>query len=164
MRRRCSPPDVRDIAARDKMRQVVREFQQKANESDFVAVIDDAGSHTARQLLDEAALMATALSAERADGTGGTVMVQADNSWRTVAATLAVGLSGGVIAVVNRHTTHADFTAAWEDIRPDAVVAEPSAMDEWAVSERLPGPTRKVLDGWTCLATPQKRDLSRWSG
>jgi acyl-CoA synthetase (AMP-forming)/AMP-acid ligase II len=112
------------------MRQVVREFQQKAHEADFVAVIDDAGSHSARQLLDEATRLAAALSDGRADAAGGTVMVQADNSWRTVAAILAVGLTGGVIAVVNRHTTHAEFSAAWEDIRPDAVVAEPSAMDE----------------------------------
>lgn len=114
------------------MRQVVREFQQKADEADFVAVIDDAGSHTARQLLDEATRLAGVLST--AGTTGGTVLLQADNSWRTVAATLAVGLTGGdggVVAVVNRHTTPAEFTAAWEDIRPDAVVAEPSAMAEW---------------------------------
>lgn len=150
------------------MRQVVREFQQKADEADFVAVIDDTGSHTARQLLDEATLLAGALStAGAADTAGGTVMLQADNSWRTVAATLAVGMigrDGGVLAVVNRHTTHAEFTAAWEDIRPDAVVAEPSATDEWAVPARLPGPPQPVLDGWTCLSTPQKREVSRWSG
>jgi acyl-CoA synthetase (AMP-forming)/AMP-acid ligase II len=150
------------------MRQVVREFQQKADEADFVAVIDDTGSHTARQLLHEATRLAGALSTTgAADAAGGTVMVQADNSWRTVAATLAVGLSGadgGVIALVNRHTTHAEFTAAWEDIRPDAVVAEPSAMEEWAVPERLPGPERTVLDGWQCRSAPQEREMSRWSG
>ncbi|WP_043488363.1 MULTISPECIES: class I adenylate-forming enzyme family protein [Streptomyces] len=149
------------------MRQVVREFQQRADEADFVAVIDDFGSHTARQLLDEATRLAGALSAGTADGAVGTVLVQADNSWRTVAATLAVGLAGGdggVIALINRHTTAAEFTAAWEDIRPDAVVAEASAMDEWAVRTRLPGPARTVLDGWTCLSTPHRREVSRWSG
>lgn len=147
------------------MRQVVREFQQKADEADFVAVIDDAGSHTARQLLDEATRLAGVLST--AGTTGGTVLLQADNSWRTVAATLAVGLSGGdggVVAVVNRHTTPAEFTAAWEDIRPDAIVAEPSAMAEWAVPERLPGPAQPVLDGWQCLSAPGEREVSRWSG
>ncbi|NGO41804.1 class I adenylate-forming enzyme family protein [Streptomyces ureilyticus] len=146
------------------MRQVVREFQEKADEADFVAVIDDTGSHTARQLLDEATRLAGALSTGTGGKAGGTVLVQADNSWRTVAATLAVGLSGGVIAVVNRHTTHAEFTAAWEDIRPDAVVAEPSAMADWAVPERLPGSARTVLDGWQCLSAPGERDVSRWSG
>jgi len=149
------------------MRQVVREFQQRAAEADFVAVIDDTGSHTARQLLDEAERLAGALSAGTADGAVGTVMIQADNSWRTVAATLAAGLSGGdggVIALVNRHTTRAEFATAWEDIRPDAVVAEPSAIDEWAVAERLPGPERTALDGWTCRSTPRPREVSRWSG
>ncbi|MFD8868762.1 class I adenylate-forming enzyme family protein [Streptomyces sp. NPDC059590] len=149
------------------MRQVVREFQQRADEADFVAVIDDFGSHTARQLLDEATRLAGALSAGTADGAVGTVLVQADNSWRTVAATLAVGLAGGdggVIALINRHTTAAESAAAWEDIRPDAVVAEASVMDEWAVRTRLPGPARTVLDGWTCLSTPHRREVSRWSG
>lgn len=149
------------------MRQVVREFRRQADEADFTAVIDDTGSHTARQLLDEATRLAGALSAGTADGAVGTVLIQADNSWRTVAATLAVGLSGadgGVIALVNRHTTHAEFAAAWEDIRPDAVVAEPSAIEEWAVSERLPGPARTVLDGWTCLSAPGEREVSRWCG
>lgn len=146
------------------MRQVVRKFQQSAEQADFVAVIDDAGSHTARELLIEAARLAEAMIPDAADGAGGTVMLQADNSWRTVAGTLAVGLSGGVLAVVNRHTTRAEFAAAWEDIRPDVVLAEPSAMDEWAVPELLPGRADTVLDGWTCRTSPRRRDVSRWSG
>ncbi|MEU7306162.1 class I adenylate-forming enzyme family protein [Streptomyces sp. NPDC007206] len=146
------------------MRQVVREFQQRADETDFVAVIDDTGSHTARELLDEATRLAEALSTGADGEPVGTVMVQADNSWRTVAATLAVGLSGGVLAVVNRHTTQAEFLGAWEDIRPDAVVAEPSAIDEWAVAALLPLPAQQALDGWRCLSVPGERDVSRWSG
>lgn len=149
------------------MRQVVREFQRRAAEADFVAVVDDTGSHTARQLLDEAERLTGALSRGTADGTVGTVLIQADNSWRTVAATLAVGLSGGdggVVALVNRHTTRAEFASAWEDIRPDAVVAEPSAIAEWEVSPRLPGPAHTVLDGWTCRSAPGEREVSRWSG
>ncbi|MGY0055672.1 class I adenylate-forming enzyme family protein [Streptomyces sp. LZ34] len=146
------------------MRQVVREFQQQADEADFVAVMDDTGSHTARKLLDEATRLAGALSAGTADGAVGTVLVQADNSWRTVAATLAVGLRGGVLAVVNRHTTYAEFTAAWEDIRPDAVVAEASAMEQWTVAERLPGAARTVLDGWMCRSASHRHEVSRWSG
>ncbi|MBA2812767.1 acyl--CoA ligase [Streptomyces sp. KM273126] len=146
------------------MRQVVREFQQKADDADFVAVIDDTGPHTARELLTEAGRLAETLSAGAADGAGCTVMVQADNSWRTVAATLAVGLTGGVLAVVNRHTTQAEFTAAWEDIRPDAVVAEPSAMDDWSVPGLLPGQAATVLGGFSCLTAARRRDTSRWSG
>ncbi|MBA4864584.1 acyl--CoA ligase [Streptomyces sp. PSKA54] len=144
------------------MRQVAREFQQRAEQADFVAVIDDEGSHTAREMLAEAARLAEVMFP---DGDGGTVMLQADNSWRTVAASLAVGLTGGVLAVVNRHTTRAEFAAAFEDICPDAVVAEPSAMEEWAVPELLQGRTDDaVLDGWTCRSAVGRPDISRWSG
>ncbi|MEU0946652.1 class I adenylate-forming enzyme family protein [Streptomyces canus] len=143
------------------MRQVVREFQRRAEQADFVAVIDDEGSHTARELLAEAGRLAEAMFP---GGTGGTVMLQADNSWRTVAGSLAVGMSGGVLAVVNRHTTRAEFAAAYEDIRPDAVVAELTATDEWGLPGLLPGQVDAVLDGWACRATPGPRDVSRWSG
>jgi acyl-CoA synthetase (AMP-forming)/AMP-acid ligase II len=146
------------------MRHVVREFRQRADQADFVAVVDDDGAHTARDLLGEAAQLAEVLVGGPARGECGTVMVQADNSWRTVVATLAVGMSGGILAVVSRHTTPAEFTAAWEDIRADAVVAEPSAMEEWAVARVLPGPARAVLHGWSCRSAPGKRDVSRWGG
>lgn len=110
------------------MRQTVRDFYERAERADFTAVLDDHGRHTARELLDRAAELAEAMTP---DGTpGGTVLLQADNSWRTVAATLAAGMTGGVLALVNRHTTRVEFAAALEDIRPDAVIAEPSALDE----------------------------------
>jgi cyclohexanecarboxylate-CoA ligase len=144
------------------MRQVVNEFRRRADESDFIAVIDDSGGHTARDLLTYAAELADALAGE---GGAGTVMVQADNSWRTVAASLAVGLSGGVLAVVNRHTTGTEFAAAFEDIEPDAVVAEPSAMVEWAVPSLLAaGDQDGVLDGWVARSADAPRDVSRWAG
>ncbi|MGW0816189.1 class I adenylate-forming enzyme family protein [Streptomyces viridiviolaceus] len=147
------------------MRQVVREFQHRAEQEDFVAVIDDSGPHTARELLAEAARLAEVMFPGGADGAGGTVALQADNSWRTVAGSLAVGLTGGVLAVVNRHTTRAELAAAYEDIRPDAVVAEPSAMDEWGVSDLVPpGRAGTVLDGWVCRSAPGAYDVSRWSG
>ncbi|MEV0774334.1 class I adenylate-forming enzyme family protein [Streptomyces sp. NPDC050433] len=147
------------------MRQVAREFQHRAEQEDFVAVIDDTGPHTARELLAEAARLAEAMSPGTVGGNGGTVVLQADNSWRTVAGTLAAGLSGGVLAVVNRHTTRAEFAAAFEDIRPDAVVAEPSAMDEWSAADLLPGDrTDTALDGWTCRSVSGPHDVSRWRG
>jgi cyclohexanecarboxylate-CoA ligase len=144
------------------MRYVVGEFQRRAEESDFIAVIDDSGSHTARDVLAHAAELADALAG---DGGAGTVLVQADNSWRTVAATLAVGMSGGVLAVVNRHSTGAEFAAAFEDIQPDAVVAEPSAMHEWAVPSLLAASDQHgVLDGWEVSSASEARDVSRWAG
>ncbi|WP_433510353.1 class I adenylate-forming enzyme family protein [Nonomuraea sp. CA-143628] len=136
------------------MRQLVSEFRRRAEESDFVAVIDDSGEHTARDLLARATRLAESLG-----GGAGTVLLQADNSWRTVAATLAVGMSGGVLAVVNRHTTAAEFAAAFEDIRPDAMVAEPSALAEWSVPA-----AGGVWDGWGVWSDGGPRDVSRWSG
>lgn len=139
------------------MRRVVREFRRRAETADDVAVIDDAGRHRASDLLRYATPLVDELS--------GTVLLQADNPWRTVAATLAVGLSGGTLAVVNRHTTTAEFAAALEDIQPDVVVAEPAAVAEWAV----PG-TRDaaVLDGWVARSVSRydgsHRDVSRWAG
>ncbi|MFC9502243.1 class I adenylate-forming enzyme family protein [Streptomyces sp. NPDC057002] len=144
------------------MRQTVREFRQRAEEGDFTAVIDDDGRHGARDLIERAAALAEAMTP---DGTrGGTVMVQADNSWRTVVATLAAGMTGGVLAVVNRHTTSAEFLAALEDIRPDVVVAEPAALREWQGPGLPAGWTAEALDGWTLLAAPGPRDVSRWKG
>ncbi|MFB7755499.1 class I adenylate-forming enzyme family protein [Streptomyces sp. NPDC056121] len=144
------------------MRQVVREFRQRAGTADFVAVVDDEGSHTARELLAEAARLKDAMCPH---GGGGTVMLQADNSWRTVAGALAVGLSGGVLAVVNRHTTRGEFAAAFGDIRPDAVVAEPSALAEWNVAGLLPGRADdSVLDGWQTHRGTARPDAARWSG
>ncbi|MFG1959171.1 class I adenylate-forming enzyme family protein [Nonomuraea sp. NPDC049028] len=136
------------------MRQLVSEFRRRAEESDFVAVIDDSGEHTARDLLARATRLAESLG-----GGAGTVLLQADNSWRTVAATLAVGMNGGVLAVVNRHTTAAEFAAAFEDIRPDAVVAEPSALAEWSVPA-----AGGVWDRWGVWSDDGPRDVSRWSG
>ncbi|MFI7702101.1 class I adenylate-forming enzyme family protein [Nonomuraea sp. NPDC049480] len=143
------------------MRQAVSEFQRRAAESDVVAVIDDSGGHTARVLLAHAAGLAEALAGE---GGAGTVMVQADNSWRTIAATLAVGMSGGVLAVVNRHTTGAEAAAVFEDIRPDAVVAEPAAVEEWALPLPPASPGGDVLDGWAVRSGHGRRDVSRWAG
>ncbi|WP_030616136.1 class I adenylate-forming enzyme family protein [Streptomyces fulvoviolaceus] len=146
------------------MRQTVREFQERAEKADFTAVVDDFGRHTARELLERAAELADAMTP---DGTpGGTVLLQADNCWRTVAATLAVGMTGGVLALVNRHTTQAEFSAALEDIRPDVVIAEPSAFEEWQARRSAPDAARtaEALDGWTVLAGHGPRDASRWSG
>jgi cyclohexanecarboxylate-CoA ligase len=144
------------------MRQTVREFRLRAERSDFTAVIDDSGRHTARDLLDRAAHLAKAITPDGMPG--GTVLVQADNSWRTVAATLAVGLTGGVLALVNRHTTGTEFAGALEDIRPDMVIAEPAALGEWRSPALPDGRRDEVLDGWTALSGRGPRDVSRWSG
>ncbi|WP_460062245.1 class I adenylate-forming enzyme family protein [Streptomyces sp. YKOK-I1] len=163
------------------MRQTVREFHERAESADFTAVVDDTGRHGAREMLARAAELADAMAPGGSPGgsPAGTVLLQADNSWRTVAATLAVGLTGGVLALVNRHTTPAEFAVALEDIRPDVVIAEPSAAEGWQVREAVSGAregvvragegvsgarTAEALDGWQVLVGHGPRDVSRWSG
>lgn len=136
------------------MKEAVQDFRKRAEQADFVAVVDDSGEHTARRLLADAEALAGVL------GPRTTALVQAGNSWRTVVAALATGLTGGVLAVVNRHTTRAEFAAAYDDIRPDVVVAEPSAVDEWAV----PGVGETVLDGWIARSAGDRGDPARWNG
>src|SRR5437016_2455034 len=86
-----------------------------------VAVVDTNGAHAVREIADAA----RALAAQLADGLAGppTVLVQADNSWRTLAAAVAVGLRGGLIAVISSHATRSEYELALEDLRPDAVLA-----------------------------------------
>jgi acyl-CoA synthetase (AMP-forming)/AMP-acid ligase II len=141
------------------MRRVSEDFRRRALEADFVAVIDDAGTHSAHALLERADELGAALP-----GLGGTVLFQADNSWHTVAAALAVGSAGGTLALINRHATKDDFAAAYEDLRPDAVVAEPDAVEEWNVEQRMPFPSRTVFDSWSAICTPRPEDAARWSG
>ncbi|HJQ05120.1 MAG TPA: class I adenylate-forming enzyme family protein [Nocardioides sp.] len=145
------------------MRETVREFCDHCEQADFTAVVDDHGRHSGRDLLRRATGLAGAMTPDGVPGK--TVLLQADNSWRTVAATLAVGLTGGVLALVNRHTTRAEFAAAMEDIRPDVLIAEPSAVEEWGGGSALPDVlTSEALDGWTVRAGRGPSDVSRWSG
>ena len=109
------------------MRELVQVFLDRLAESDFVAVVDDEGEHLASQILDQANALAQAWGGSGADRT---VLVQADNSWRTVAAAVAVGRAGGVIALVSRHKTAVELAQAFDDIRPDTVVVEPAAWVE----------------------------------
>ncbi|MBP2326064.1 acyl-CoA synthetase (AMP-forming)/AMP-acid ligase II [Kibdelosporangium banguiense] len=136
------------------MRQAVLDFQKRAEQADFVAVIDDSGEHTARDLLARAAELAVLL------GDGRTVLAQAANSWRTFVIALAAGRTGSVLAVINKHATKGEFDDALDDIRPDVVVAEPSLVDEWSVS----GPGTPVLEGWSSVSIQDAADLDRWDG
>lgn len=146
------------------MRDVTWLFERRAANADAVAVIDDDGTHTARELLTAAAYVTEAL--REFAGTAPTVLVQAENSWRAVAAALAVGQLGGTVAVASGHTTPAEFAAICEDVRPDAVLAEPGAFAAWQVPQALAGRVldNAVLDGWQVGVTADPRGSDRWGG
>jgi acyl-CoA synthetase (AMP-forming)/AMP-acid ligase II len=120
-----------------------------------VLAIDAAGAHTAGDLRAAAEVLSAAVTART--GEGPTLLVQADNSWRTVVAALAVGRLGGTLALLSRHATRQEFEAACEDLAPDAVLASSAVADEWGASGDV------VLDGWSLTGRPA-RGAERWGG
>ena len=143
------------------MRELVQMFLGRLAQSDFVAVVDDDGEHFASEIVAEADNLAESWGGGGADRT---VLVQADNSWRTVAAAVAVGRAGGVIALVSRHKTAVELAQAFDDIRPDTVVVAPDAWTEWEIQELLPGFTSgTALSGWV-VAADTPTGVRRWRG
>ena len=92
-----------------------------------------------------------------------TVLVQADNSWRTLAAAVAVGLRGGLIAVISGHATRSEYELALEDIEPDAVLA--LTRRRWPpgrwTTRRCPPPVRCSRAGRS--VRPPGTDQREWS-
>lgn len=128
-----------------------------------IAVVDDLGRHTLGEVVGAARELADVL-ADELDGAP-TVIVQADNTWRTMAAMVAVGLRGGLIAVVSRHATPAELDLALDDLRPDVLVASPGVMAGWGVSEETFPAARTVWDGWAVRARPgPTAGVERWDG
>ena len=117
------------------MQVLAQEYAERAERApDEVAVVDASGAHTVGEVMQAARDLAALL--EAALGGSPTVLVQADNTWRTLAAALAVGLRGGMVAVFSSHAVAAEFELAVEDIAPDALFAAPDVLQQWAVSER----------------------------
>lgn len=143
------------------MRQLVADLERRAATApDDVVAIDADGSHRLVDVLARATELATAV--ENRTGPRPTVMVQADNSWHTLVAALAVGRLDGTLALLSRHTTAQEFTAAVEDVDPDAVVLAPATADDLT-----PGADAdEVLDGWRLTARPARpaRTCERWRG
>jgi len=146
------------------MKLLAQEFAARAERvPGDVAVIDPLGAHTVGEVMHAAVDLAAAL----ADSLGGspTVLVQADNTWRTLATALAVGLRGGTVAVLSSHAVAAEFALAVEDIEPDAVVAADEVLDSWAVSNEAFPDKRSALGGWTLVtAGGSASDVGRWAG
>ncbi len=130
---------------------------------DAPAVVDASGDHSLQEVLAAATEIADALG-EMADGVP-TVLVQADNSWRTLAAAVAIGMRGGVIAVVSRHAEASEYALALEDIVPDAVIAAPETLAHWELEKADFAGERLVLQGWSLRVRPgTTRGVERWRG
>lgn len=114
------------------MRTLAQEMLERARRAPAeIAVIDELGQHTVGEIMATANALADRIAA--IDERGPTVIVQADNTWRTLAAALAVGLRGGVVAVFSPHATDSEFRLALEDIDPDLVIGDPAALRRWDV-------------------------------
>ena len=146
------------------MQLLASEFAERAERTPGdVAVIDALGVHTVGEVM--AAARALAIALEESLGGSPTVLVQADNTWRTLATALAVGLRGGMVAVLSGHAVEAEFELAMEDIEPDAVVASDGVLEHWAVSSAGFPDKRAVLDGWALVTSGRPAsDVSRWGG
>ncbi|GAA4789454.1 hypothetical protein GCM10023200_25200 [Actinomycetospora chlora] len=143
------------------MRQLLADLERRAAAApgDVVA-IDADGSHRLADVLARAGELATAVEART--GPRPTLMVQADNSWRTLVAALAVGRLDGTLGLLSRHTTAQEFAGACEDVDPDAVLVAPGLADDLDLRRHRPV-EGEALDGWRLAARPA-RSAERWRG
>jgi acyl-CoA synthetase (AMP-forming)/AMP-acid ligase II len=147
------------------MQQLAQELVDRARRSpDEVAVIDGTGAHTIGEVVAAAQDLADRLAGALQGRP--TVLVQADNSWRTLAASVAVGLRGGLIAVISRHATASEYEFALSDLTPDAVVAAAGTCASWCVSTTELPLVGTALDGWSVHAAGagSARGVERWNG
>nr|WP_271210603.1 class I adenylate-forming enzyme family protein [Rhodococcus wratislaviensis]GLK36026.1 AMP-dependent synthetase [Rhodococcus wratislaviensis] len=146
------------------MWELARDFVARAaNSPDDIAVVDATGEHT----MAEVVAAATRLAAQLDAATGGspTVLVQADNTWRTLAAAIAVGLRGGLIAVFSRHATPSEFAVALDDIAPDVVIADRQSLSQWGVPEDRFCEEAVATAGWVMRwSRSPVSDIERWKG
>ncbi|KXF54156.1 acyl-CoA synthetase [Rhodococcus sp. SC4] len=146
------------------MWELAREFDARAKSSpDEIVVVDASGEYTAACVVAAATELAALLAT--APGGSPTVLVQADNSWRTLTAALAVGLRGGVVAVFSRHATPSEFAVALHDIAPDVVIADRESLAHWGVPDDRFGEESTALGGWAVRwSRSPVSDVGRWNG
>jgi non-ribosomal peptide synthetase component E (peptide arylation enzyme) len=144
------------------MKELVKELAERATrEPATIVAVDAAGEYALGAMMRAGDDLAQAL--EHVVGREPTVLFQADNTWRTVAATIAVGRLGGTLALISRHATREECAAALDDIQPDVVIASVERMREWALGDRLPDLGGEVLDGWAWAGKAGAASV-RWGG
>ena len=146
------------------MQLLAHEFAERAARTPGeLAIVDPLGEHTVGEVMEAARELAALL--EETLGGSPTVLVQADNTWRTLATALAVGLRGGMVAVLSSHAAPGEFELALDDIQPDAVVAAPETLEHWAVPGQSFPDRRAALGGWALVTSGGPvSDVRRWRG
>ncbi|WP_168704848.1 class I adenylate-forming enzyme family protein [Gordonia paraffinivorans] len=144
------------------MRKLATELLDRAARTpDAIAVVDQYGEHDLDTVVSTARRLADAIAAH--SDAAPTVIVQADNTWLTLAGALATGLRGGVVAVLSPHATASEFDLAIEDIAPDVVIASDEVLEHWGATDGRFG--HRLLDGErTVLAADSFRPIDRWAG
>ncbi|MGW8812326.1 class I adenylate-forming enzyme family protein [Gordonia terrae] len=137
-------------------------IDRAATAPDQVAVIDRFGEHRLGDVVDTARAIADALATH--DAAAPTVIVQADNTWHTLACAVGVGLRGGLVAVFSPHATASEFDLAVEDIAPDVVIADDDVLAHWGADDGRFGSRLAAGSHRTVLARPDFGPIARWSG
>lgn len=147
------------------MKQLALDVLERASRTpDAVAVVDGDGTHTTAEVVAAARELSDLLGS--AADAPSTVLIRADNSWRTVACAIAVGLSGGLLAVMSGHATRSEFDIAMEDLQPDIVVSDPHTTQAWGLVEHGFVDAGTTLRGWSVHgpADGRSRGVERWNG
>jgi acyl-CoA synthetase (AMP-forming)/AMP-acid ligase II len=130
---------------------------------EHIVVIDPAGRHRRDFVAEHAQTLASQLLDAFAEPP--TVLVQADNNWQTLAAAVAIGLRGGMMAVISHQATASEFDMALEDINPDAVVASPNTLETWDASAEVYEHRADTLEGLVLAAAARpSAGVERWAG
>ncbi|MGF6884758.1 non-ribosomal peptide synthetase component E (peptide arylation enzyme) [Nocardia sp. GAS34] len=145
------------------MKTLAKEMLERAQHSpDRIAVVDELGEHSLGEIVAAASTLAARI--EAIDPGAPTVLVQADNTWHTVAAALAVGMRGGVVAVLSPHAADSEFRLAVADIAPDLVFAEPEPLDRWDVPARFAIRETTFAGRVVCARPGPFGPVERWRG
>ena len=147
------------------MKQLAQDVIERASRTPGdLAVVDGEGTHDVAEILREARALADVLGGA-VDGPP-TVLVRADNSWRTVSAAVAVGLVGGMLAVMSGHATRSEFDIAAEDLQPDVVVTADDTAEVWGLAGHGFVEAGRSLGGWVVAGRSDGRSqgVARWNG
>ncbi len=133
-----------------------------ASTPEQTAVVDQFGEHSLQVVVDAAQAIAAELA--RHSASAPTVVIQADNTWHTLASAVAVGLRGGLVAVLSPHAAAAEFDLAIEDIDPDVVIATDEVLAHWGADDGRFVHSLDTAGPRRVLAKPDFGDVERWAG